>query len=88
VAALSAAQRAGLAVPGDLSVLAWGDSALCELVHPAVTALRWDTVEAGTRAARLLNQAAEDGEIGSFQEGPPVLMVRESTGMIREPAGG
>jgi DNA-binding LacI/PurR family transcriptional regulator len=80
VAALSAAQRAGLAVPGDLSILCWGDSALCELVHPAVTALRWDTVEAGARAARLLNQAAEGGEVGSVQEGPPVLMVRESTG--------
>jgi DNA-binding LacI/PurR family transcriptional regulator len=80
VAALSDAQRGGLAVPGDLSILAWGDSALCELVHPAVTALRWDTVEAGTRAARLLNGAADGGEIGNFQEGPPVLMVRESTG--------
>ena len=80
VAALGAVQRAGLAVPGDLSIVAWGDSALCELVHPAVTALRWDTVEAGTRAARLLNLAIAGGEVGDFQEGPPKLMVRESTG--------
>jgi DNA-binding LacI/PurR family transcriptional regulator len=83
VAALSAAQRAGLAVPGDLSILAWGDSALCELVHPSVTALRWDTVEAGAQAARLLNLAAEGAEVGSYQEGPPELMVRESTGRWR-----
>ncbi len=80
VAALSAAQRGGLAVPGDLSIMAWGDSALCELVHPSVTALRWDIVEAGARAARLLSRAADGGEVGSFQEGPPVLMIRESTG--------
>jgi DNA-binding LacI/PurR family transcriptional regulator len=72
-------QRAGLAVPGDLSIMAWGDSALCELVHPSVTALRWDTVEAGVRAARLLNLAAEGAEVGNYQEGPPELMVRGST---------
>ena len=84
VAALGAVQRAGLSVPGDLSIVAWGDSALCELVHPAVTALRWDTVEAGTRAARLLNLAVEGAEVGDFQEGPPKLMVRESAG---PPAG-
>ncbi|HEY1623414.1 MAG TPA: LacI family DNA-binding transcriptional regulator [Streptosporangiaceae bacterium] len=84
VAALSAAQRAGLAVPDDLSIIAWGDSALCELVHPSVTALRWDTVEAGTQAARLLNLAAEGAEVGSYQEGPPELMVRESTGRWRQ----
>jgi DNA-binding LacI/PurR family transcriptional regulator len=83
VAALSAAQRAGLAVPGDLSIIAWGDSALCELVHPAVTALRWDTVAAGAQAARLLSLAAEGAEVGSYQEGPPELMVRESTGHWR-----
>jgi DNA-binding LacI/PurR family transcriptional regulator len=83
VAALSAAQRAGLAVPGDLSIMAWGDSALCELVHPSVTALRWDTVEAGAQAARLLNLAAEGAEVGNYQEGPPELMVRESTGRWR-----
>ena len=83
VAALSAVQRAGLAVPGDLSIIAWGDSALCELVHPSVTALRWDTVEAGAQAARLLNLAADGAEVGSYQEGPPQLMVRESTGRWR-----
>ncbi len=83
VAALSAAQRAGLAVPEDLSIIAWGDSALCELVHPSVTALRWDTMAAGAQAARLLNLAADGAEVGSYQEGPPELMVRESTGRWR-----
>lgn len=88
VAALGAALRAGLAVPGDLSIVAWGDSALCELVHPAVTALRWDTAEAGAQAARLLNLAAEGGGVvGSFQEGPPRLMIRDSTGRIGGPGG-
>jgi DNA-binding LacI/PurR family transcriptional regulator len=80
VAALGAVQRAGLTVPKDLSIVAWGDSALCELVHPAVTALRWDTVSAGTQAARLLRQAVDGVQVLSLQEDPPQLMVRESTG--------
>ena len=80
VAALSAVQRAGLAVPADLSVMAWGDSALCELVHPAVTALRWDTVAAGMQAARLLGQLVAGEQVSDFAEGPPELKVRESTG--------
>ncbi len=83
VAGLGAAQRMGVRIPADLSIIAWGDSALCELVHPSVTALRWDTVEAGAQAARLLNLAAEGAEVGSYQEGPPQLMVRESTGRWR-----
>jgi len=83
VAALSAVQRSGLTVPGDLTVVAWGDSALCELVHPAVTALRWDTVDAGARAARLLNLAAGGTQVDSYQEGPPELMVRDSSGAPR-----
>ena len=83
VAALGAVQRAGLAVPGDLSIMAWGDSAFCELVHPAVTALRWDTVAAGALAARLLREMVDGADVASLQENPPQLMIRESTGPVR-----
>jgi len=83
VAALGAAQRAGVSVPGDLSIVAWGDSVLCELVHPAVTALRWDTAAAGSCAARLLRLAADGEEVASVQEEAPRLIVRESTGYAK-----
>jgi DNA-binding LacI/PurR family transcriptional regulator len=80
VAGLGEAQRLGVEVPSDLSVLAWDDSMLCDLVHPAVTALRWDVAAVGVEAARRLSQLAAGAEASDFQEPPPALMVRESTG--------
>ncbi len=47
-AGLGVAQRMGVSVPGGVSIVSWDDSALCELMHPALTALRRDI--AGRRA--------------------------------------
>ena len=80
VAGLAEAQRMGTGVPTDLSVMAWDDSVLCELVHPALTALRRDVAAVGAEAARRLSQMTAGAEVGDFQEPSPVLMVRESTG--------
>jgi DNA-binding LacI/PurR family transcriptional regulator len=79
VAGLAAARRAGLDVPGDLSVVAWDDSALCELVHPAITAMRRDIAGAGAEAARRLSLATSGAEVTDYEEPAPELMVREST---------
>ena len=78
LAGLGAAQRMGVRVPADLSIVVWDDTALCELVHPAFTALRRDIPAAGAAAARMLREASE-GRPGRLQEAPPVLMVRDST---------
>ena len=48
VAGLSAAQRMGIRVPADLSIVSWDDSVLCEITHPALTALRRDIAEIGS----------------------------------------
>src|SRR3984893_5672423 len=40
LAGLGAAQRMGVRVPADLSIMVWDDTTLCELVHPALPALR------------------------------------------------
>jgi DNA-binding LacI/PurR family transcriptional regulator len=79
VAGLGEAQRMGVRVPADLSIMAWDDSMLCELVHPALTALRRDVAAVGSEAARLLSQMAVGGDVADFQEPPPALMVRAST---------
>jgi DNA-binding LacI/PurR family transcriptional regulator len=79
VAGLGEAQRMGVRVPVDLSIMAWDDSMLCELVHPALTALRRDVAAVGSEAARRLSQMAAGGDVADFQEPPPVLMVRAST---------
>lgn len=79
---LTAAQGLGLRVPADVSIVAWDDSALCELVRPALTALSRDIAAYGAHAARRLRQAAAaGGEAGGNREASPAsLTLRESTG--------
>ena len=81
VAGLGAAQRMGVRRarrpvdrgPGTTRTL-------CELVHPALTALRRDIPAAGASAARMLREAAAGRPPGHLAEAPPVLMVRDSAG--------
>jgi DNA-binding LacI/PurR family transcriptional regulator len=80
VSGLGAAQRIGVSVPADLSIVAWDDSPTCEFVHPPLTALTRDIAASGAHAARLLAQAAGGAQVGHFEEAPPVLTVRGSTG--------
>jgi DNA-binding LacI/PurR family transcriptional regulator len=81
VAGLGMAQRMGVSVPSGLSVVSWDDSVLCELVHPAVTALRRDITAAGAVAARLLLDVADGGHPADFAEPAPALQVRDSSGL-------
>lgn len=76
---LSTAQHMGVRVPGELSIVSWDDSALCELIHPSLTALRRDIAAAGAEGARRLVGLAGGSEVGDFQEPPPVLIPRGST---------
>jgi DNA-binding LacI/PurR family transcriptional regulator len=86
LAGVAVALRAGLEVPGDLSIVAWDDSALCDLVQPAVTALRRDIAAAGAEAARRPSLAAGGAEVGDYAEPTPELMIRESTSASRPEA--
>ena len=79
VAGLAVAQEMGLRVPADLSIVAWDDSPLCRLVHPALTALSRDIASYGAHAARRL-LAAIDGEPVADEEAAPArLTPRGST---------
>jgi DNA-binding LacI/PurR family transcriptional regulator len=79
LAGLGAAQRMAVRVPADLSIVVWDDTALCELVHPAFTALRRDIPAAGAAAARMLRVASEGGRPGRLEEASPTLVIRDST---------
>jgi DNA-binding LacI/PurR family transcriptional regulator len=80
ISGLSAAQRLGVEVPAELSIVAWDDSPLCELVHPPLTALSRDIPAYGAHAVRTLAQVVSGETVGHFQEEPPVLTLRGSTG--------
>ena len=79
VAGLAVAQEMGLRVPADLSIVAWDDSPLCRLVHPALTALTRDISAYAAHAARRL-LATIDGDDGTHAESAPArLTPRGST---------
>lgn len=79
IAGLSVAQEMGLAVPGDLSIVAWDDSPLCQLVHPPLTALGRDIPAYGARAARHLLAAIAGESVAGFQDETAHLTPRGST---------
>ena len=84
-AGLGVAQRMGFGVPDRLSIVSWDDSALCELMHPALTALRRDIAGAGASAARMLRELAAGGRPESVMEATPVLQARASSGQAGVP---
>jgi DNA-binding LacI/PurR family transcriptional regulator len=83
VSGIGTARRLGVDVPGEVSMVAWEDSPLCELVHPALTALHRDVLTYGMHAAgRLL--AAERGQlVGNLKDASHELVRRESSGPRR-----
>jgi len=83
VAGLAAIVELDLEVPGDVSIVAWDDSVLCEHTLPRLTALRHDVVEYGAHAARRLFELIDGGEPGAHLEPPLELVVRGSTAAPR-----
>ncbi|MGC4939075.1 LacI family DNA-binding transcriptional regulator [Kribbella sp. DT2] len=80
VAGLGVAMEMGVAVPGELSIAAFDDSILTQLMHPALTALSRDTFEFGRQAAEvLLEVIAHPTATINKRTADPVLTVREST---------
>jgi DNA-binding LacI/PurR family transcriptional regulator len=79
VSGLATAQSMGVQVPGSLSIVAWDDSTLCELVHPPLTALSRDIAAYGALAAQTLAQAAAGAQVGHAELPPFQLTMRSST---------
>ncbi|THV42938.1 LacI family DNA-binding transcriptional regulator [Glycomyces buryatensis] len=91
IAGLGVVHELGFAVPRDLSVVAWDDSLLCRLTHPALTALSRDTHSYGATAAEVLlrvigDRSAQADPAGLSVQCPrPQLTPRASTGAAPQP---
>jgi DNA-binding LacI/PurR family transcriptional regulator len=79
LSAMAAAQEMGVSVPEQLSIVSWDDSALCQLVRPAVTALDRHITQHGVLAIETLNEVLAVGAAEHVQAPPPILMPRAST---------
>lgn len=86
VTGLGVAQQMGFSVPGDVSIVAWDDSLLCQVVHPPLTTVSRDISEYGALACKRLLAAIEDPSDTSDVEAPRgELTTRASTGPAPSP---
>ncbi len=75
--AIRALRRAGVSVPGDVSVVGYDDMLLSRLSTPALSTIRQDTFHAGQLLVASILESARDNSPGYL---PTDLIVRESCG--------
>lgn len=80
LAGLSVAAELGMAVPQQLSLLAWDDSALCRLSHPTLSAMTLDVYAMGTQVADAVLNVLAGGGVTAAMAPLPRLSARGSTG--------
>ncbi|WP_049564430.1 LacI family DNA-binding transcriptional regulator [Nonomuraea sp. SBT364] len=79
VAGMSAATEMRLDIPGDLSIVAWDDSPLSQVVRPALSALTRDIPAYGAHAARALLALIAGEEVPGIKDESARLVPRGST---------
>ncbi|GIE99905.1 LacI family DNA-binding transcriptional regulator [Paractinoplanes rishiriensis] len=79
LAALDALREQGRAVPADISVVAWDDSALCQLAVPALSAMSHDVGRIGELAAGALLDAMAGAAPAVYEAPAAHLVARDST---------
>jgi DNA-binding LacI/PurR family transcriptional regulator len=80
VTGLGVAGQMGVAVPDDLSLVAWDDSLLCQVVHPSLTAVTRDIPAYGAAAANRLIELIGGEAVGDLETPRGELTPRASTG--------
>jgi DNA-binding LacI/PurR family transcriptional regulator len=79
LAMLRECQRRGIAVPGGISIVGFGDGEFARHATPALTTVRVSSAMLGAQAGEAVI-AALHGEPLQLSEAPVKLVVRESTG--------
>jgi LacI family transcriptional regulator len=81
---LRAARQSGLAIPGEMSVVALHDSELADYLSPPLTTIRLPVDEMAHQAVDLLVNLINGGTAGAVVvKTAPELVLRESTGRPR-----
>ncbi|MEV4067049.1 LacI family DNA-binding transcriptional regulator [Nonomuraea dietziae] len=79
VAGLSVAQELGMDVPGELSIVAWDDSPLSQVVRPPLSAVGRDIPAYGAHAAQMLMSLIAGEQVQDVQDVTAGLTPRGST---------
>ncbi|MCU1444353.1 LacI family DNA-binding transcriptional regulator [Cryobacterium sp.] len=76
---LAYARQAGLAVPAELSLLAWDDSSLCRLSTPPLSVMRRDVHWLGAAAAEMVRELLAGRAPGTIPAPAPQVVARGTT---------
>ncbi len=79
LAVLDTLRERGLTVPADISVVAWDDSALCQLAVPALSAMSHDVGRIGELAADAMLDAMGGAPATVYEAPAAHIVVRDST---------
>lgn len=80
IGALSGLHERGIAVPEDVSIVAFNDHEVSNDTSPPLTTVRLPNVKMGQEAMRMAVAAANGREVGEIMiEGPIEVIVRDST---------
>ena len=80
ISSLSAMTEVGIMVPDQVSLLAWDDSALCEITHPKLSAMSRDVVGLGVHVGQRLFALLEGEPPAAHFDSKPTFRGRGSTG--------
>jgi LacI family transcriptional regulator len=80
-AALRECRALGLGVPGQISVIGWGDSPIAHCLDPQLTSVRLPASASGQAAGDCL-VAALAGHEFTWPDLPLKLVIRQSTGRV------
>jgi DNA-binding LacI/PurR family transcriptional regulator len=79
VSSLAALAELGVSVPEQISILAWDDSALCEITHPQLSAMSHDVMGFGAHVGRRLFGLLEGAAPEAHLDSVPRFRPRGST---------
>jgi DNA-binding LacI/PurR family transcriptional regulator len=83
IGVMNEAERRGLIVGRDLSVIGFDDAPMTQYLRPALTTLQQPLMQIGQELIAMLELAIKDGGSPRHLLLPPQLIIRESTGQPR-----
>ena len=79
VAGLAVVQGLGLRTPDDVTLVAWDDSTLCRITHPALTAMSHNIVGYGAEVTHRLLELLAGAHPQAHLYSTPLLIIRGSS---------
>jgi DNA-binding LacI/PurR family transcriptional regulator len=80
ISVLAALHDRGLEVPGEISLMVWDDSLLCQRMTPSLSAMRRDVLSYGSQSAHALLDLVQGAEPSTLLHSIPSFISRASTG--------